>query len=159
MISNMSNTFSFLSDFSCRHVLQSNYCDWEWGCPVYPLEFLVRVYHPVPQILTQFQTKTCHFFHTHSQARALKSIPVFRTGSWVITLREMTVNERFQFQHLFASDMCSPTRETCAPLPWKHISLVICVPLPRKNISLVICVPLHRKHISLVFPSLGNTYS
>ena len=125
---------------------QITQCDWGWGCPVYPLEFLVRVCHPVPQILTQFQTKACHFFHSHSQARALKSIPVFRSGPWVIAFREMTVNERFQFQHLFASDMCCSTRETCAPLPWKHISLVICVPLPRKNISLVIWVPLQRKH-------------
>ena len=126
---------------------QITLCDWGWGCPVYPLEFLVRVCHPVPQNNPDsISDQSTPFFHTHSKARALKSIPVFRTGPWVIALREMTVNERFQFQHLFASDMCSPTRETCARLPWKHISLVICVPLPRKNISLVIWVPLQRKH-------------
>ena len=32
----------------------------------YSSEFLVGVCRPVPQILTQFQTKTCHFPHPFS---------------------------------------------------------------------------------------------
>ena len=53
------------------------------------------------------------------------------------------------------SNMCSPTFETdihhiFAPLPEKHLLLVICVPLPGKHIFLVKCVPLSGKHICLV---------
>ena len=53
------------------------------------------------------------------------------------------------------SNMCSPTFETdihhiFAPLPEKHLLLVICVPLPWKHIFLVKCVPLSGKHIRLV---------
>ena len=156
----MLNKFSSLSDLSWRHILRSSYSVWPGlglsGAPFGTHGMGVPPSSPNPDSISD---QSIPFFHTHSQARALKSIPVFRTGPWVIALRETSVKEILQFQHLFASNMCSPTRETCAPLPRKHISLVICVPLPRKYIFLVICVPLHRKHISLVFPSLGNTYS
>ena len=43
----------------------------------YSSEFLVGVCRPVPQILTQFQTKIS-IFHTRFQTWPLKSIPVFR---------------------------------------------------------------------------------
>ena len=55
------------------------------GGSEYSSEFSVGVCHPVLQIPTLFQTKTCHFPHSFSDLA--KSIPIFRPFCGLITLR------------------------------------------------------------------------
>ena len=148
MMANMSNTFSSLSVFSCRHELQSNYSVWLGvGVSGVPIRILGMGVPPSSRNPDSILDQRIPFFHTHSQARTLKSIAVFGTGPWVIAMRELTVKERIQFQQLITSDMCSPTQDThipsdvCSPTWETHIPNNICSPTQETHISSDMCFP------------------
>ena len=67
----------FLLHCSCNTKFVCGVCS-PGGGGGYSSEFLVGVCRPVPQILTQFQTKTCHFSHPFSDL-APKSYTHFQT--------------------------------------------------------------------------------